>query len=252
MNKIQILAVAGALLCSATASAQFTTGGKSSSNSGSSNAEIADYNQFGINYTNIKYSYDFPGDDDDIDDINTNGFSLKYLHGFSVSKSLPMYVETGLNLNFNFGKIDIEDEDEYSLYQNYQFAALAVPVNFAYKFNINEKFAIKPYVGLNLKFNLLGRTKTGIDIYDEELQEYYDEYADDDDEKWASLYSKKDMGDKNSVWNRFQMGWHIGADVQINKFYIGLNYGTDFIAAYKYKKFKVNSGTFNIGIGVCF
>lgn len=250
MNKIQSLAAICALLCGATASAQFTTGGKSNGGSSASTQEIAPYNQFGISYTNVKYTWDIPGGNDDMDDISTNGVSLKYIHGFSVSQKLPMYVETGLNLNFGFAKIYGEEEEDYAYFQKYQFAALAIPVNFAYKFNINDNIAIKPYIGLNFKFNLLGRTKGEIEIYDEDLEDYFDE--EDLESKWGSLYSKKDMGDKDAVWNRFQMGWHIGADVQFNKFYVGLNYGTDFIPAWKYKKYKVNSGTFNIGIGVCF
>lgn len=252
MNKIQTLAAICALLCGATASAQFTTGGKSNGASASTQ-EIAPYNQFGISYTNVKYTWDIPGDDD-MDDISTNGISLKYIHGFSVSQKLPMYVETGLNLNFGFASNDVDIDEDYedvlAISNKYQFAALAIPVNFAYKFNINETVAIKPYIGLNLKFNLMGRTKMNVDVLDDDLYDYIDE--DDLEGEWASYYSKKDMGDKDSVWNRFQMGWHIGADVQFNKFYVGLNYGTDFIKAWKYKKYSVNSGTFNIGIGVCF
>lgn len=229
------------MLCSATVSAQFTTSGKSGS---VSTDETTDYNLFGISYVNETFSYDFPKGYDDADNIGTNGFALKYLHGFSVSKSLPMFVETGLNLNFNFGSMDYYNDDASV---KYQFAALAVPVNFAYRFKANESVTIKPYLGLNVKFNLMGRTKW--EFEDDEDTDYDEK---DDSTSWCSLYSKNDMGDSHAVWNRFQLGWHIGADLQFNRFYIGLNYGTDFIKAYSYKKYKINSGTLNIGVGVYF
>lgn len=247
MNKIQSLVAICALLCGATASAQFTTGGKSNSASTSSIQEAASYDQFGISYTNVKYTQ---SDDDMGDDISTNGISLKYLHGFSVSNKLPIYVEAGLNLNFNFASIAIDNDyykDIAEFSNKYQFAALAIPVNVAYRFNINETITIKPYLGLNFKINLLGRGKRDVKVLDDDYEDYFDE-----DYEWASFYSKDDMGDKDAVWNRFQMGWHIGADVQFNKFFIGLNYGTDFIPAWKHKKYKVNSGTFNIGLGFYF
>lgn len=276
MSKLKVLALACTIVMSAgSASAQFTTGGGKSKASAAA-AEIGDYNQFGISYVNEKFSYDFPKGSE-TEDISANGFALKYIHGFSVSKSLPMYVETGLNVNFNFASTEL-GEDPYTYTQKFQNAALAIPINFAYKFNINENVAIKPFLGLNVKLNLLGRTKMEFDDeddndgdydydfdYDDDYDYYYSsrEYVDDDFDygygnsdsdkpKWSSLYSKKDMGGKNSVWNRFQLGWHVGVDFQFNKFFLGVNYGTDFIKAFSYKKYKVNSSTLNVSLGVCF
>ncbi len=245
MNKIKSLALVCAMLCGVTASAQFTTGGSNSS-SKSTVAQIEDYNQLGISYVNEAFSYDFPKSYGDMDNIGMNGIGVKYIHGFSVSSTLPMYVETGLNFNFCFGSQDSEDDYDDSQYK-YQHAALAVPVNFAYKFNINDNVAIKPYLGLNFKYNVLGRTK-----YEEDDDDDYGYYDNDSKSKWESLYDKKDMGGKDYVWNRFQMGWHIGAELQVNKFFFGLNYGTDFIKAYSYKKMKINSATLNVSLGLCF
>lgn len=249
MSKLKVLALACAMVMAAgSASAQFTTGGGKSKASAAA-AEIGDYNQFGISYVNEKFSYDYPKGYD-MDDISANGFALKYIHGFSVSKSLPMYVETGLNVNLNFGSTTYDDDEDYT--QKFQYAALAIPVNFAYKFNINEKVAIKPFLGLNVKLNLLGRTKWEYTGDDDEDDYYYEDEDEDDKPEWSSLYSEKDMGSKDAVWNRFQLGWHVGVDFQFNKFFLGVNYGTDFIKAYSYKKYKVNSSTLNISLGVCF
>lgn len=248
MKKAKIMAVAFAIATASTAFAQFTTGGAGKSST-SNAGNIADYNILGVSYTNERLSYDF---EDGPDPVSLNGFSIKYLHGFSLSGSLPMYIETGLNFNYNFGSLDA-DEDGYTV-QKYQMSALAVPVNFAWKFNINDNFAIKPYLGLNLKINLIGKTRMELtDKFKDDWKEVYGEAYDGETESdWASFYSKDDMGDKDSTWNRFQLGWHIGADLMFNKFIVGLNYGTDIIPAFKYKKSKVNSATFNVGIGFCF
>lgn len=263
MRKIKSILLACTLICSATASAQFTTGGKSGSTS-TSTGEISSYNQIGISYVYESFKYDFPkgGPTEDMD-MGTNGFGIKYIHGFNVSDKLPMFVETGANFNFNFGS----NEGEMGT-QKFQWASLAVPINFAYKFNINENFAIKPYLGINLKFNLLGRNKMEYgdgedwdedwddDDYDWRSYGYGDwdddDYDDDEygDSKWQNVFSKKDMG--KDVWNRFQLGWHIGADVQFKKYFVGISYGTDFIKAFKQKNYSVNTGTLNVTLGFCF
>lgn len=246
----KFFALACAALLTVPAFAQFTTGGGASA---STAANTDSYDQVGIYYNNSHFSYDYPGEHDP-DPINTNGFALQWLHGFSVSKSLPMFVEAGLNFNFNVGSQDA-DKEESDTYegQKYQYAALAIPVNFAYKWNVNESIAIKPYLGLNLKFNLLGREKTQItDKYREYLEDReYDDILEDYD-KWYSFFSKDDMDGKEFTWNRFQLGWHIGVDFSFNKFFVGINYGTDFIPAQKYKKYKTNSSTLNLGVGLYF
>ena len=227
-----------------------------------------DFNQIGLAYNLDMYNYSYKGGYEP-DPINASGVAIKYIHGFGVSNSLPMFVETGLNLSFGFGSNDADEKGNVA--QKTQFASLAVPVNFSYKFGINDSFTIKPYLGINLKLNVLGRFKqeytdgfyedfekeSGM-TYEEFLENYEQatgEPYDDGMGEWTNLYSSKargGMGDKESTWNRFQLGWHIGVDLEFNKFVVGLNYGTDFIPAWKLKKNKVNSSTFNIGIGFNF
>lgn len=254
----KIITLACAALLTAPAFAQFTTGGMTTSKSSSSfgsGSEVSDYNEIGVSYTMLKFTD--AGDDEYMEDgLNTNGFSVKYIHGFSVSKSLPMFVETGLN--FHFGFHSEEDEDTDDIMYKSQFASLAIPVNFAYRFNISESFAIKPFIGLNFKLNVLGRSHISLSSdFKDDLKDYGWSNSDIKEvEEWSSYYSKKDMGDKDFTWNRFQLGWHIGVDFEFNKFFVGINYGTDFIPAFKYHKDKVdaklNSQTLNIGVGVLF
>lgn len=263
MNKFKTMATAFALICGLTASAQFSTGGSSSSHA-SSQAEIKDYNQIGVSYVNESFKFDFP-EGDDRDNLTGNGFGISYTHGFSVTKKLPIYVETGLRFNFNFASEDNSDKDYgYEAKTKYQHAALSIPINIAYKFNVTDNFAIKPYLGLNFKFNVIMRQK-----YESSYNQDNDHDWDDDDywdwddysrassssepkAKWKDMFSKKDMDSKDYVWNRFQMGWHVGADFQFSKFYLGVSYGTDFIKAWDWKKYKVNTGTLCVSIGGCF
>ncbi len=152
-----------------------------------------------------------------------------------------MFVETGLNLNFGFGsdtgkKVDLYD-GWIQANNKKQFINLQVPVNFAYKFAIADGVSVSPYVGLNFKFNLTGRMKADFDYgYDPEEYRNLDEFIEDNnlpdsEGDWLSVFSKDDMGSKDATWNRFQMGWHIGAGLQYNAFYLGVEYGTDFIPA---------------------
>lgn len=231
-------------------------------------AQNSDYNRVGISYDNTSYSFnDLMKLDQEMDGVSTNGVGINYIHGFSVSSSLPIFVETGLNLNFGFGSKNIgakEEEDGYWMQAKYKFQNinLQVPVNFVYRFNVMDDFSIAPYVGLNFKLNLVSKDKTKFDhnfpsdAFDAEDMEWLDG-------KWRNLFNsnEENMDGKDYTWNRFQMGWHIGVGFQYKPFYLGVQYGTDFIPAYKHKfeyegvpseTYKVNTGNLKITLGYCF
>ncbi len=235
MNKI-ISTIALLSLGFSCAFAQFTTGGKSSSGfnqGGGSNADTESYNMFSGSYTYNHFSNSVPSGFVPASSYSINGGSLTYLHGFSISHSYPMFIETGANIFFGGGSQNVTWEDDYYIYEStysYLLANLAVPVNFAYRFHINEFFSIKPYIGLNAKINLFGKLSVA--------------------DNWFNLFSKDDMGE--SAWNRFQLGWHVGTDFELAKIIIGLEFGTDFIPAMNYEKFKTNSMTFNLRFGYLF
>lgn len=220
------------------ASAQFTTGGKSSSGfnqSAGNSANTESYNMFSGSYTFNHFSNSVPSGFTPASSYGINGGTLTYLHGFSISNSYPMFIETGASIFFGGGTQNVTWEDYYYVYEStnsYLLANLAVPVNFAYRFNINDFFAIKPYLGLNAKINIFGKSAIA------------------DTGNWVNLFSKDDMGE--IAWNRFQLGWHVGIDFELTKVIIGLEFGTDFIPAMNYEKFKTNSMTFNLRFGYLF
>jgi hypothetical protein len=218
MNLLKTIVLAGALAVSSTAFAQFAGSGNSSSSASTGN-DVTGYSRFGVSYTNT--SYDFNKEAGDLS-ISLDGVSIDYLHGFSVSQTMPLFFEVGVNANYAVGsKYDMD----------YTSINAQVPLNLAYRYPVSDNLAIMPYVGLNAKFGI-------------QLKAEYD--GDDTD-----LYSEDDMGDDNA-FNRFQLGWHIGAGVQINKFYVGLQYGTDFTPAYKNDDAKVNTADFKLSVAYCF
>ena len=257
MKTINALMLAGALCVASSAMAQ-------------------DYNRVAISYDNTRYSAG--GDDEYIEmgvkakqkSVSTNGFGLNYIHGFSLSSSLPMFLEVGGNINFNFfgdsEKKEKEDEDEYEYKRQIQFQFqninLQIPVNFTWRFNVVEDFTIAPYAGINFKFNFMQRQRY-----------YWSEYPDqdqkdlDEDKKWTNLMSDKEdggVGSKDLTWNMFQMGWQVGVNFQYSNWVLGVQYGTDFIPAYSHKfsaeewwegkeyKSRVNTGNLKLSVGYCF
>lgn len=227
MQTLRLLAIASAMAMSSVAFAQFSTGGNSKMSSTSTDS-FAGYDMLTLSYTNSSLDPKYG------DEISMNGFSLGYIHGFSISNTRPMFIETGLKLTGSFhSDSESDDDDEYSVFE--QNWSVSVPVNFAWKFTINDKFSVKPFVGLNLKGNIYGSTK------------YTETYRGEEEEYKSNWYDKDDMGD-DGVFRRFQMGWHIGAGLQYSSFYVGINYGTDFVKIHK----NISSATFDLSVGLCF
>lgn len=255
MRLNKIVAVAVALTLAVPAFAQFSN---ASGRSVSSSDCCKSYNRIGVSYTNTGYTghkYDFMEDEDH---ISLNGFAIEYIHGFSVSKKLPMFVETGLKVNFGFGALEGDEREAYDITLTPKLQVqdfyLAVPVNYAYKFCVGNGCAITPYVGLNFKLHVLGRMRNKVDLdgADPDDLGLEDEDLEGD---WISLFSDDDetgMGDKDYTWNRFQLGWHVGVGFNYKALYLGVNYGTDFIKAFKYKSSSVNSGNMAVTLGFNF
>ncbi|MBD5251702.1 MAG: outer membrane beta-barrel protein [Bacteroides sp.] len=248
--KLNYFMFAAAMATYLGASAQFTNGGGSFS---ASRDYESSYNRFQISYVNERYS---PSKGDA---TSTNGVGVKWLHGFHLTQERPLYLQSGLDLHAGFWS-----EKNYGLKSSLTTINVAVPVNVAYQFPIGEAFTIEPFVGLNLKVNVVAKAKNwggaGFDISDylpDDFDDYYDsdywddfldDYFDDEDSKSVNLFDKKKVG-KDAQWKRFQLGWHIGANFMYQKkYYLSLQYGTDFMSICK----KVNTSTLSVGLGLNF
>ncbi|MCF0158742.1 MAG: outer membrane beta-barrel protein [Veillonella sp.] len=148
-----------------------------------------------------------------------NGFSVKYVHGWALSKRFPLYIDAGLRLNMNFYGETLDEDDFNKESISSKMLSLSVPINVSYRLRITDGIDIQPYTGINLKVNVLG------DItYTYEGQYHYDYYKESETKSWFD----EEYGAK-----RFQMGWQIGLGVNFKKFYLGLEYGLDFMNLYK-------------------
>lgn len=215
-----------------------------------SSTAMADYNRVSISYDNTRYMYnkDFKVDSD-YDGFGANGFGFNYMHGFALPTDHPMYIEVGGNINFMFGANSVLDEDFDKYRMQFQNVNLQIPVNYTWRFALGDNFKISPFAGLNFKLNMMSKMRYGI--------EYFDgghEWG-----KWINLFSDSadNMVHKDYTWNVFQMGWQIGVNFSFRQFVLGLQYGTDFIPAYRHnfkvKNFSstpaVNTGNFKLSLG---
>lgn len=182
-------------------------------------------------------------DDMDAESEKLNGIGVGYNKAFSVTSSIPLFIEVGAGLNYAWAKIyeeEVKDDcyicsDEYAVASktSSQHLMVNVPVNLMYKFQIpNSSITLEPYVGLNLKGHILGRMKSKY-TYEaccDEMDEAFEETLEDmdEDDLVSSYFDKDDMGGKKYVATRLNIGWQIGANVDFGKAFVGLSYGSDF------------------------
>lgn len=225
-----------------------------------------DYNRIGISYNNTHYGYnDAYGKDHSENNFGLNGIGIDYIHGFSVSQNIPLYVEAGLNLDFNFGTKDwgkdYDSDGDWTQYKDkWSNINMQIPVNVAWKFAAGEDFAIMPYLGINFKIHFDTKYKEQVEASEAYDQKSVEEWNDRHD--WISVFDDGDdaMGSKDYTWNRFQMGWQIGVGFQYKPLYLGVQYGTDFIPAYSHKftyngdseTAKISTGNLKVTLAYCF
>lgn len=186
-------------------------------------ASAQGYNRIGASYELESLSAKY------VDDYNLNGFGVSYIHGFGLSKSIPLYLETGLKMSMGFHSDSYKDYG-YEITEDITKMSFSVPVNVAYKVNFGNDMSLLPYLGLNFKINALANAK-----YTEE----------EDGDKYSETVNLLKGDDSANV---FQLGWHVGVGFNFHSLYAGLSYGTDFIKFAEY----VNSSTFNITLGYTF
>lgn len=202
---------------------------------------FSNYKVLALSYDHTSFSYNKQAGGSD-SNFGTNGIALNFIKGYSVSRKLPLYVEWGINASFGVSS-DSETEHGYTVTAKNRFLAFNVPVNVAYRYGITNNFFVKPYIGLNFRVTALGESCVEAEHNGEAITS--NGYG-----EWNSVFDSEDGYD--SHWNRFQMGWQIGASLEYGALYFGLQYGTDFIGAYSYESAKVNTGTFKLLLGLSF
>lgn len=251
MGKIKyVLAIA--LLGSPAASfAQFTNNGGSSSSSG-----VEAWKGLRVSYEKGIIGGDYG---DFLDEFSKNGFSVGYEQAFRLSKSLPIFIQSGLDLSFtHYGlddasKAEIVDELADGLDGDFKInnLGLTVPVDFVYAFKLNDMLTLKPYTGFYFKVNLTSKGKLTLSEEDWSA-EYKLNFLKDETEKFNEHITDETGYDggvpKDDKWNRVQVGWQIGATLDISKFNVGFGYGLDFNELSE----KVKASKFTVKMGYNF
>lgn len=218
MSKIKLFLVACLLGMAATASAQFAN-----SKGSSSNSEASTWQGLRFSYHPMSFKYDGGGDSEGL-----TGLSFGYTKGIALSSNVPLFLEVGANILWTHKKMDY-DYDNYAYDgEDYDSAesdvlnmfSVNIPVNFGYKFVINDQFSLYPYVGVNFRVNAFGTYKNEGESY--------------------NIFDKKEMGE---AFNRFQAGWQIGVAFNFNKFMLAGSYGQDFTEISKKVKLSMPSIT---------
>lgn len=234
------------MVVSMMASAQFV-GSTGSTNKSKSNVNTDNWYSFRLSYNPM--TLDAGGNledyffDDDYDDLTKfKGFSGEFKAAFNVVQGIPLFLEAGLGFLYSSSKYEDsgteEWYDEYYGYVEYdweenigiKFMSLYVPLNIGYKLSLNESISVMPYLGLKARYNLNAKF----------LEEYTDNDETEDYE--TDLFDTKEMkdnwGEDPFKAKRFQLGWQIGADVEISNFILGVSYGSDLGEIMKDCKFK--------------
>lgn len=181
------------------------------------------------------------------------GVSIGMTGGLSISKTLPLYVEFGINMNINwksyeggfgFSMInmndlgnfmeDMEGLEDYDDFMNYDWdhtsdmktsivmLSYSIPVHLAYRFPFKD-FSITPYTGLNFKLNAIGLMS--IDCKANDNDEMNKMMAESIDGMSIDLFNEDDM--YGYEWKRLQVGWDIGASFDYKKLHLGIRYTSD-------------------------
>lgn len=190
------------------------------------------YNRIMFNYAPVFTSHKLGGEKYETEGGTIQGGEMTYVHGFRVSKKLPMYIETGLGYQ-------IGGATKFTLMR------ASVPVLFTYRFGFGEakKIKISPFAGFNFGFNVMT----------------------DDDAMHQSWKGDGWLNDKN--YNVFQMGMMFGANFTFNRFNLQVGYCVDFMPLYKQEEgytevyyyrydvtapspeYIINSGKLFVGVG---
>ena len=228
MKKSIFLAAVAFMLMSVSASAQFMQ-----SNGGSkAKASVEDvFNTVDLTYSPVTMKASYEGDST-TDDLN--GLSLNWAQARLLTDQLPVYLQYGAGVQFSW-----YTNDNSNVKTTASFLTVKVPVNVLYNFAIpNTNLSVMPYLGLNAQVHVLGQAKRS--------QEYDGGTQTDK----INYFSKDDMGDH--PYNRFVLGWQIGAMVSYDKYFVGIGYNGPVTSLFKNGDHKIQNSQVNISLGIMF
>lgn len=104
----------------------------------------------------------------------------------------------------------------------------SVPLDLAYRISCGERTIFTPYIGLSAKLHTMAKTKIDVaDPWEKDIKINYFDYG----------------------MKHFQIGWHAGLGIQVNRFYFNTEFGTDFTPIAEGGSY---TPTFSLGAGYTF
>ena len=141
-----------------------------------------------------------------------SGLTLGYLQSYNIVEGLPVFVEYGANIQYIFGKASTSlfDEEDSDAYTKARTFAVNVPVNASLRLSFNnDEIAVTPFVGLNFRYNLLGKTIEGVG----------------DTKHKTNLF---EADEEDGAFKRFQAGLNYGVSVSYDVYTLSLGRVSDF------------------------
>lgn len=239
--KIKHIFVITAMLMSTTSFAQFThSGGRNQSSAEEGwNSIYASYNMLKYSQEMLAYNKAY------------NGVSIGYDRAIGLTSKIPLYVEIGGAIQYAGQNIKVKNEDNEKAASN--LLSVKVPVSILYRWNVaNSNWSVIPKAGFDGRFNVLGKGKvtyTDSDYSHEfTATNRYNMFKEGENGK-DGYNGLNASGDKCS---RFQVGWHVGANVEYKSLLLGITYGADmnaFCKEFNETVYNIHFKTLSITIG---
>lgn len=227
--KIKHFFVITAMLMSTTAFAQFThSGGRNQS------SVEKGWNSIYASYNMLKYSQEMF-----VYNKAYNGFSVGYDRAIGLISKIPLYVEIGGAIQY--AGQNIKDNVGGYVKTTSNLLSVKVPVSILYRWNVaNSNWSIIPKAGFDGRFNVLGKGKETSSDYSHKFTTTNRYNMFKEGENGEDGYNGLNaLGDK---CRRFQVGWHVGANVEYKSLLLGITYGADMNAFCK----EFNETVYNI------
>ncbi len=199
-------------------------------------APSQDYNRLYVGYANMTAHGDVNGDDL----AALQGFKVGYLHAFSITKKVPLYVQAGLELQYGtYGKT--ENEGGVKVTGRDNILGFNIPVSLTYKYTFKNGLYIEPYAGIRFRLNALTNETYKVSGYGVSASETFNLFDQED----ANTLGYMD------TFNRFQFGGQFGVNLGYKNFNFNLGYEL-YTPIYKYRHFQFKYNTFTVGVGMNF
>jgi len=209
--KLKQIIVIAAMFMSTTAFAQFTQNGTKNQ----SPVEKG-WNSIYVSYNMLKYSQAAILEMWDSGYNKAyNGLSVGYDRAIALTSRLPLYIEVGGAIQYARQHIK---EDDGSV--NINLLSGKIPVSVLYRWNIfGSNWSIVPKAGFDGRINIWG-----------EEEDSYKNWKDELEKQRYSIFKEDDGLYGEAKCSRFQVGWHIGADIEYDSLFLGITYGADMNA----------------------